>query len=188
MNPPVSRDDDDFEGDTEPVEEGNAAQAAEQKTGGTKRKTKSQSEKDSNIDKIIKLAQVDDHPVELVLQAIAKQMIRTLSADEQDELLDEIQAVSSGYFRERRKKLKQKPEETGNSISIVRAALPPPPLTPAGQPVQHAEVQQLPVDDEVLVEVAALPPMEQYSNAVQYVSGGSFMKLLFHQIQYFEFI
>ena len=46
----------------------------------------------------MKIAQVEDHPVELVLTAVAKQMIRTLSTDEQDELLDEIQTVSSKYF------------------------------------------------------------------------------------------
>ena len=92
--------------------------------------------------------------------------MRTLTADEQDELLDELQAVSSRYFRERCKKNR----DTQLAVSVVRAVPtpPPPPLTPARQPVQpiqHAEHQ--PDGNKVLVE---LPPMNQYSNTVQYVS------------------
>ena len=78
-------------------EERGTTQVAE-KTGGTKHKTKTQAKRDNNIDKIIKIAQVEDHPVELALTAVSKQMIRTLSADEQDKLLDEIQTVSAKYF------------------------------------------------------------------------------------------
>ena len=78
-------------------EERGTTQIAE-KSGGTKHKTKTQAEHDNNIEKIMKIAQVEDHPVELALTAVAKQMIRTLSADEQDELLDEIQIVLAKYF------------------------------------------------------------------------------------------
>ena len=96
---------------------------------GTKRKTKSQSERDTNIEKILAVAQVDDHPVELALSAIAKQMIRKLDTDEQDELLDEIQSVSSKYFQERHKRIKSNNHQ---SVVSVVPTHPPPPLTPAG--------------------------------------------------------
>ena len=131
----------------------------------------------------MKIAQVEDHPVELALTAVAKQMIRTLSTDEQDELLDEIQTVSSKYFREHRKKLKRDAEQAGPAVSVVKTTPPPPPLTPAGQLVQtglqHAKIQQL--QDQVLVEVGSLPPMDQYTSAVQYVTspdtGTTYMQL-----------
>ena len=38
----------------------------------SKRKTKSQQDKDDHFEKILKIAQQEDHPVELALQAIAK--------------------------------------------------------------------------------------------------------------------
>ena len=171
------------EDETEAVgSERETTQAAE-KTGGTKRKTKTQAERDNNIDKIMKIAQVEDHPVELALTAVAKQMIRTLSPDEQDELLDEIQTVSAKYFRERCKKLKRDAPPGSPPMSVVRTTPPPPPLTPAGQSVQtglhHGDIQQL--EDQVLVEVGSLPPMDQYGNAVQYVTspdtGTTYMQL-----------
>ena len=163
-------------------EERGTAQVVE-KTGSTKCKTKTQAECDNNIDKIMKIAQVEDHPVELALTAVAKQMIRTLSADEQDKLLDEIQTVSAKYFRKCRKKLKRDAEQASPPVSVVRTTPPPPPLTPAGQSVQtglqHAEIQQL--QDQVLVEVGSLPPMDQYTSAVQYVTspdtGATYMQL-----------
>ena len=147
---------------TEVVSEERGTTQVAEKTGGTKRKTKTQTEHDNNIEKIIKIAQVEDHPVELALTAVAKQMIRTLSPDEQDKLLDEIQTVSANYFQERRKKLKRDAQQAAPPVSVVRATPPPPPLTPAGQSVQtslqHAEIQQL--EDQVLVEVGSLPPMD----------------------------
>ena len=169
--------DDLYDGDTEVEDNNSPPQPAEkEKVAGTKHKTKTQVERDNNMEKILKLAQAEDHPVELALTAIAKQMMRTLTADEQDELLDELQAVSSRYFRERRKKN----HDTQPAVSVVRAVPtpPPPPLTPAGQPVQpiqHADINQM--ENEVLVE---LPPMNQYSNTVQYVStetGTTYMQL-----------
>ena len=121
------------------------------------------------MDKIYKLAQAEDHPVELALIAVAKQMIRTLDADEQDELLDEIQSVSSSYFRERWKRLKRNNAQQASSST-----------TSAGHPVQsvlqHAEINQT---GEVLVELGSLPPMEQY-NMHQYMQepdGTTYMKL-----------
>ena len=126
------------------------------------------------MEKILKLAQAEDHPVELALTAIAKQMMHTLSADEQDELLDELQAVSSRYFRERRKKNRN----TQPTVSVVPAVPtpppPPPPLTRAGQPIHHADINHM--KNEVLVELA---PMNEYSN-IQYVStetGTTYMQL-----------
>ena len=46
----------------------------ERPSTSTKRKTKSQTECDDALDKIYKLAQAEDHPVELALIAIAKQI------------------------------------------------------------------------------------------------------------------
>ena len=77
----------------------------------------------------------------------------------------------------RRKKLKR---DTQAAVSVVRAVPtpPPPPLTPAGQlvhAVQHADINQM--EDQVLVE---LPPMDQYTNTVQYISsetGTTYMQL-----------
>ena len=171
------------EDETEAVASERETTQVAEKTGGTKRKTKTQAECDNNIDKIMKIAQMEDHPVELALTAVAKQMIRTLSSDEQDELLDEIQTVSAKYFRERCKKLKRDAPPGGPPISVVRTTPPSPPLTPAGQLIQtglhHAEIQQL--EDQVLVEVGSLPPMDQYGNAVQYVTspdtGTTYMQL-----------
>ena len=131
------------------------------------------------------MAQAEDHPVELALLAISRQMIRSLNSDEQDDLLEQIQAVSSAFFRERRKRLKTNGQEAVQSAVVVVPA--PPRLTPAGQPVvnvvnpvqqlHQAEMQQ--IGDDVLVEVGSLPPMDQYN--VQYVTapdtGATYMKL-----------
>ena len=171
------------EDETAEQDQGAAQEAAQpdKERPSTKRKTKSQSERDDALDKIYKLAQAEDHPVELALTAIAKQMIRTLDVDEQDELLDEIQSVSSSYFRERQKRLKRNnAQQASSSTTSVSVAAPlPPPLTPAGHPVQsglqHAEINQT---SEVLVELGSLPPMEQY-NIHQYVQepdGTTYMK------------
>ena len=46
--------------------------------------------REEQFNKLLKIAQVDDHPVELALSAIGKQMIRSLADDEQDELLEEL--------------------------------------------------------------------------------------------------
>ena len=150
-------------GDTEQNE-------AERKTPA-KRKTKSQSERDDNLDKFLKLAQSEDHPVELAMTALAKQMIRSLTEEEQDDLLSEIQSVSPQFFREKRRK--RKADSTVQQIVTP----PPPPLTLVGMQ-QQAQIQQL-ESDGVLVEVGSLPPLEQYNSTVQYVSddGHTYMKL-----------
>ena len=154
---------DETEGDTEQNE-------AERKTPA-KHKTKSQSERDDNLDKILKLAQSEDHPVELTMTAVAKQMIRNLTKEEQDDLLSEIQSVSAQFFREKHRK--RKADSTVQQIVTP----PPPPLTLAGMQ-QQAQIQQL-ESDGILVEVGSLPPLEQYNSMVQYVSddGHTYMKL-----------
>ena len=140
----------------------------------SKRKTKSQLDKEDQMDKILKLAQQEDHPVELALLAIGKKMIRTLSKDEQDELLEEIQEVQVKFFRERRKRMRL---ETAQKRNQEQRLLPPPPPLQAGpsNAVQHAAIEE---DSGMLVEVSQLPPLEQYN--VQYVreeGGATYMKL-----------
>ena len=167
MNPPPPSDETEDEAATVD-QENNAGQAAEKEKAGTKCKTKSQTERDINLDEICKLAQARDHQVELALIATAKQMIRTLNTDEQDKLFDEIQSMSSSYFREHHKRLKRSNAQdlipSTSSVSVMRA-VPPPPLTIAGQTVQsklqHADINQM--QDDVLIEVGNLPPMEQYN-------------------------
>ena len=66
-------------------------------------KTKSEIAREEQFNKLLKIAEQEDHPVDLALSAIGKQMIWTLTADEQDELLEDICCVSDKYFRERRK-------------------------------------------------------------------------------------
>ena len=63
--------------ETEVISEERCPTQVADKTEGTKQKTQTQAERDNNIEKIIKIAQVEDHPVELALTAVAKQMIRT---------------------------------------------------------------------------------------------------------------
>ena len=182
VNPPPPNDVDE---ETEQAVQQYDQQADQTTEKGTKRKTKTQNERDNNIEKILKMAQAEDHPVELALLAISRQMIRSLSSDEQDDLLEQIQAVSSAFFREHHKRLKRNVQEPVQSAVAVVPG--PPPLTPAGQPVgqpavpvqqlQQAEIQQ--IGNDVLVEVGGLPPMDQYS--VQYVTapdtGATYMKL-----------
>ena len=55
-----------------------------------KRKTKSQQDRDEQLNKLLKVAKQEDHPVELGLASISKQMQRSLNEEEQDELLDEL--------------------------------------------------------------------------------------------------
>ena len=91
---------------------------------GKKRKTKSEAAREEQFNKLLKIAQQEEHPVELVLSGLAKQIIRTLDRDEQDELLDEIQVVSSRHFREKR----QRGGAAKNTCNTtLNANLPPPP-------------------------------------------------------------
>ena len=91
---------------------------------------------EEQFNKLLKIAQVEDHPVELALSMIGKQMLRSLADDEQDEFLEKMCSVSDRYFRERRKCLRAEraASTTGNPKTTTP---PPPPLTPAGQPVMN---------------------------------------------------
>ena len=84
---------DDTDGDAVPGPE-----STEQEVTPSKRKTKSQQDKDDYFEKILKIAQQEDHPIELALQAIAKQIIRTLDEEEQDNLLEQLQSMSSSFL------------------------------------------------------------------------------------------
>ena len=145
---------------------------------GKKRKTKSEAACEEQFNKFLKIAQQEDHPVELVLGGIAKQIIRTLDSDEQDELLDEIQGVSSRFFRQKRQHLRA---AKNTSSTTVNADLPPPPpLTAAGQGqncLQVAQVNEVGTGD-ILFDVSDMPPLQQYS--VEYVrseEGATYMKI-----------
>ena len=145
---------------------------------GKKRKTKSEAAHEEQFNKLLKIAQQEEHPVELVLSGLAKQIIRTLDRDEQDELLDEIQVVSSRHFREKRQRVRA---AKNTSNTTVNADLPPPPpLTAAGQPqngLQIAQVNEVGTGD-MLFEVSNMPPMQQYN--LEYVrseEGATYMKI-----------
>ena len=100
---------------------------------GKKRKTKSEAAHEEQFNKLLKIAQEEDHPVELVLGDIAKQIIRTLDSDEQDELLDEIQGVSSRFFRQKRQCLRAAKNTSNTTVNVNADLPPPPPLTAEGQ-------------------------------------------------------
>ena len=153
----------------------------EQPLPGKKRKTKSESARDEQFNKLLKIAQQEDHPVELVLGGLAKQIIRTLDRDEQDELLDEIQVVSSRHFREKRKRL-WAAKNTSAGTTVNADLPPPPPLTAAGQLQHQSSLQAAQVNEvgarEMLFEVSNMPPLQQYS--VEYVrseEGVTYMKI-----------
>ena len=117
-------------------------------------------------------------------------MIRTLSQDEQDELLEDLRAVSDKFFRERRRRLRV--EKTAVAGVNVEASgpppaqlphPPPPPLLRAGQhqpqvqQVQAATVSEMGAGD-MLVELQDIPPMQQYNvEYVRGVEGTTYMKL-----------
>ena len=171
-----------------PPEDGDAVpgpsgDSSDKEVTPSKRKTKSQQATDDHFEKILKLAQQDEHPVELAMQAIAKQIIRTLDEEEQDEILEQFQSMSSGFFRERRRKLraaaKKKSGTASATVSAAVAMPPPPPLVaqPGNSTVQRVEEEEGLGD--ILFEVAReLPPMNQYN--VQYVreeNGTTYMKM-----------
>ena len=77
---------------------------------------------------MLKVAQQEDHPVELGLASISKQMQRSLNEEEQDELFDELRAVASNYFREKRRRQRREVSSVVPSISTALLTPPPPPL------------------------------------------------------------
>ena len=163
----------------------NDAEVGEEDTP-RKRKTKSQQEKDEQFNKLLKIAQTDDHPVELALASISKQMQRSLNEDEQDELLDELRAVASSYFREKRKS-----KRTSASAAITHPPAPlqtppPPPLRHASEMVPQPQAQQAVQNihqtdvgrGDILFEMGDLAPMQQYNMEIVHDStGGAYMKM-----------
>ena len=119
---------------TAPPEDGGAVpgpsgDSSDKEVTPSKWKTKSQQATDDHFEKILKLAQQDEHLVELAMQAIAKQIIRTLDEEEQDEILEQFQSMSSGFFRERRRKLRaaaKKKSGTASATVSAAVAMPPP--------------------------------------------------------------
>ena len=164
----------------------------EEDTPGKKRKTKSEQVREEQFNKLLKVAEQDDHPVDLALAALGKQMIRTLSQDEQDELLEDLHAVSDKFFREHRRRLRVEKTAVAVAGANVEASgpppaqlpcPPPPPLLRAGQhqpqvqQVQAATVSEMGAGD-MLVELQDIPPMQQYNvEYVRGVEGTTYMKL-----------
>ena len=152
----------------------------EQESTPSKRKTKSQQDKDDHFEKILKMAQTEDHPVELALKAVAKQIIRTLDEEEQDELLEQLQSMSSIFFRERHRKQRASKRKTSGTASATVSVPPPPPLMAQPGNQNQNQVQQVEegVGDILFKVTGALPPMEGYN--VQYVreeNGTTYMKM-----------
>ena len=163
----------------------NDAEVGEEDTP-RKRKTKSQQEKDEQFNKLLKIAQTDDHPVELALAAISKQMQRSLNEEEQDELLDELRAVASSYFREKRKSKRSAASAAISHPPVPLQTPPPPPLRHASemvaQPQPQQAVQNIHQTDvghgDILFEMGDLAPMQQYNmEIVRDSTGGTYMKM-----------
>ena len=156
-----------------------------------KRKTKSQMDREEQFNKLLKVAQQEDHPVELALAAISKQMQRSLNEEEQDELLDELHSVASKFFREkRRRERRQVSAAQPSTSSTSNPTPPPPPLLWANE--RPAQIQQVPVQSnlqaplqqstgkigEMLFDVSSLPPMQGYNvELVRDSEGGTYMKM-----------
>ena len=103
-------------------------------------------------------------------------MIHSLTTDEQDELLEDIRAVSDKYFRERRKRLRAEKAAATTSTTenaLAPPAMPPPPLphlTPAGQPLMNR--------GEILMDVTNMPPMQQFNaEYVHDVNGTTYLQM-----------
>ena len=91
---------------------------------------------------MLKVAQQEDHPVELGLALISKQMQRSLNEEEQNELLDELRAVASNYFREKRRRQRREVSSVVPSISTALLTPPPPPLLQVNERRPLQQVQQ----------------------------------------------
>ena len=94
-------------------------------------------------------------------------------------MLDQIQSVSSKYFRERQQHLRAAKNTIPASNATVNADLPPP-LTAAGQPqhgLQAAQVNEV-GNGEILFEVSDMPPLRQYNmECVRSDEGTTYMKI-----------
>ena len=157
-----------------------------------KQKTKSQIDKEEQFNKLLKMAQQENHPVELALAAISKQMQRSLNKEEQDELLDELHSVASTFFREKRRRERRQVSSLQPSTSTSNPTPPTPPLLWANErpaqiqqvPVQQAPLQQAPLQQstgeigEMLFDVSSLPPMQGYNvELIRDSEGGTYMKM-----------
>ena len=151
-----------------------------------KQKTKSQIDREEEFNKLLKVAQQEDHPVELALATISKQMQRSLNEEEQDKLLDELHSVASTFFREKRRRERRQVSSAQPSTSTSNPTPPPPPLLWANErpaqiqvPVQQAPLQQSTGEiGEMLFDVSSLPPMQGYNvELVRYSEGGTYMKM-----------
>ena len=153
-------------------------------------KTKSQMDREEQFNKLLKVAQQEDHPVELALAAISKQMQRSLNEEEQDELLDELHFAASKFFREKRRRERRQVSAAQPSTSTSNQAPPPPPLLWANE--RPAQIQQLPVQPnlqapvqqstgeigKMLFDVSSLPPMQRYNvELIRDSEGGTYMKM-----------
>ena len=163
----------------------NDAEVGEEDTP-RKRKTKTQQEKDEQFNKLLKIAQTDDHPLELALAAISKQMQRSLNEEEQDELLDELRAVASSYFREKQRSKRSAASAAISHPPVPLQTPPPPPLQHASemvaQPQPQQAVQNIHQTDvghgDILFEMGDLAPMQQYNmEIVRDSTGGTYMKM-----------
>ena len=162
---------------------------AEENADSPKRKwkTKSQIDREEQFNKLLKVAQQEDHPVELALAAISKQMQRSLNEEEQDELLDELRSVASTFFREKRRRERRQVSSAQPSTSTSNPTPPPPPLLRANErpaQIQQVPVQQAPLQQstgeigEMLFDVSSLPPMQGYNvELVRDSEGGTYMKM-----------
>ena len=123
---------------------------AEENADSPKRKwkTKSQIDREEQFNKLLKVAQQEDHPVELALAAISKQMQRSLNEEEQDELLDELHSVASTVFREKRRRERRQVSSAQPSTSTSNPTPPPPSLLQANE--RPAQIQQVPVQQAPL--------------------------------------
>ena len=152
-----------------------------------KQKTKSQIDREEQFNKLLKVAQQQDHPVELALAAISKQMQRSLNEEEQDELLDELRSVASTFFREKRRRERRQVSSAQPSTSSSNQTPPPPPLLRANErpaQIQQVPVQQAPLQQstgeigEMLFDVSSLPPMQGYNmELIRDSEGGTYMKM-----------
>ena len=107
---------------------------------------------------------------------------------EQDELLDELRAVASNYFREKRKRERM---ETSSALQSTSNALPTPPSPPLLRANEQRPLQQVQQNlqeqvqqetrseiGEVLFDVSSLPPMQGYNvELMRDSNGGTYMKM-----------